>query len=43
MLKTPLCNLLGIDVPIILAPMGTCTRVGPLRDIRYRNQFQLRR
>src|SRR5262245_29091377 len=25
MLKTPLCHLLGIDVPIILAPMGTCT------------------
>jgi enoyl-[acyl-carrier protein] reductase II len=25
MLKTPLCSLLGIDVPIILAPMGTCT------------------
>jgi enoyl-[acyl-carrier protein] reductase II len=25
MLKTPLCNLLGIEVPIILAPMGTCT------------------
>ena len=25
MLKTPLCDLLGIDVPIILAPMGTCT------------------
>src|SRR5712691_12685553 len=25
MLKTSLCDLLGIDVPIILAPMGTCT------------------
>ena len=25
MLKTPLCDLFGIDVPIILAPMGTCT------------------
>jgi nitronate monooxygenase/enoyl-[acyl-carrier protein] reductase II len=25
MLKTPLCDLLGIDVPIILAPMGSCT------------------
>jgi enoyl-[acyl-carrier protein] reductase II len=25
MLRTPLCDLLGIDVPIILAPMGTCT------------------
>ena len=25
MLKTPLCELLGIEVPIILAPMGTCT------------------
>src|SRR5947207_1748114 len=25
MLKTPLCDLYGIDVPIILAPMGTCT------------------
>ena len=25
MLKTPLCDLLSIDVPIILAPMGTCT------------------
>jgi len=25
MLKTPLCDVLGIDVPIILAPMGTCT------------------
>jgi enoyl-[acyl-carrier protein] reductase II len=25
MLKTSLCELLGIDVPIILAPMGTCT------------------
>jgi enoyl-[acyl-carrier protein] reductase II len=25
MLKTQLCDLLGIDVPIILAPMGTCT------------------
>jgi len=22
MLKTPLCDVLGIDVPIILAPMG---------------------
>jgi nitronate monooxygenase/enoyl-[acyl-carrier protein] reductase II len=25
MLKTPLCDLVGIDVPIILAPMGSCT------------------
>jgi enoyl-[acyl-carrier protein] reductase II len=25
MLKTPLCDLFGIDVPIILAPMGTAT------------------
>jgi nitronate monooxygenase/enoyl-[acyl-carrier protein] reductase II len=25
MLKTPLCDLYGIDVPIILAPMGSCT------------------
>jgi nitronate monooxygenase/enoyl-[acyl-carrier protein] reductase II len=25
MLKTPLCDLFGIDVPIILAPMGSCT------------------
>src|SRR5438876_6628808 len=25
MLKTPLCDRFGIDVPIILAPMGTCT------------------
>src|SRR5579863_10369708 len=25
MLKTVLCDRLGIDVPIILAPMGTCT------------------
>jgi enoyl-[acyl-carrier protein] reductase II len=25
MLKTPLCDLLGIDVPIILAAMGSCT------------------
>ena len=25
MLRTSLCDLLGIDVPIILAPMGTCT------------------
>jgi nitronate monooxygenase/enoyl-[acyl-carrier protein] reductase II len=25
MLKTPLCDLLGIEAPIILAPMGTCT------------------
>jgi nitronate monooxygenase/enoyl-[acyl-carrier protein] reductase II len=25
MLKTPLCDLLGIEVPIILAPMGSCT------------------
>ena len=25
MLKTPLCDLLGIELPIILAPMGTCT------------------
>ncbi len=25
MLKTPLCDILGIEVPIILAPMGSCT------------------
>jgi enoyl-[acyl-carrier protein] reductase II len=25
MLQTPLCDLFGIEVPIILAPMGTCT------------------
>jgi NAD(P)H-dependent flavin oxidoreductase YrpB (nitropropane dioxygenase family) len=25
MLKTPLCDVFGIDVPIILAPMGSCT------------------
>ena len=25
MLKTPLCDILGIDVPIILAPMGSAT------------------
>jgi NAD(P)H-dependent flavin oxidoreductase YrpB (nitropropane dioxygenase family) len=25
MQKTPLCDLLGIEVPIILAPMGSCT------------------
>jgi enoyl-[acyl-carrier protein] reductase II len=25
MLTTPLCDLLGIEAPIILAPMGTCT------------------
>ena len=25
MLKSSLCDLLGIEVPIILAPMGTCT------------------
>jgi enoyl-[acyl-carrier protein] reductase II len=25
MLKTPLCDRLGVEVPIILAPMGTCT------------------
>jgi len=25
MLKTSLCDLLSIEVPIILAPMGTCT------------------
>ncbi|MGP0089719.1 MAG: NAD(P)H-dependent flavin oxidoreductase [Xanthobacteraceae bacterium] len=25
MLRTPLCDLYGIEVPIILAPMGTCT------------------
>jgi len=25
MLKTRLCEVLGIDVPIILAPMGSCT------------------
>lgn len=25
MLRTPLCDLFGIETPIILAPMGTCT------------------
>ena len=25
MLRTPLCDLLGIDTPIILAPMGSAT------------------
>ncbi len=25
MLKTPLCDVFGIELPIILAPMGTCT------------------
>src|SRR5579859_6851873 len=25
MLRTRLCDLFGIDIPIILAPMGTCT------------------
>ena len=25
MLRTPLCDMFGIDVPIVLAPMGTCT------------------
>ncbi len=25
MLRTPLCDLFGIEIPIILAPMGTCT------------------
>jgi NAD(P)H-dependent flavin oxidoreductase YrpB (nitropropane dioxygenase family) len=25
MLKTPLCDLFDIEIPIILAPMGTCT------------------
>ena len=25
MLRTPLCDVFGIEVPIILAPMGTCT------------------
>jgi NAD(P)H-dependent flavin oxidoreductase YrpB (nitropropane dioxygenase family) len=25
MLRTPLCDVLGIDVPIILAPMGSAT------------------
>src|SRR5580704_15498277 len=24
-IKTPLCDVFGIEVPIILAPMGTCT------------------
>ncbi len=28
MLKTPLCDLFGIEVPVILAPMGTCTSAG---------------
>jgi enoyl-[acyl-carrier protein] reductase II len=28
MLKTRLCDLLGIEVPIILAPMGSCTSAG---------------
>ena len=25
MIKTPLCDVFGIEIPIILAPMGTCT------------------
>jgi hypothetical protein len=25
MLRTPLCDVLGIDVPIILAPMGSAS------------------
>jgi enoyl-[acyl-carrier protein] reductase II len=25
MLRTPLCDLLGVEVPIILAPMGSAT------------------
>lgn len=25
MLRTPLCDVLGIEVPIILAPMGSAT------------------
>jgi enoyl-[acyl-carrier protein] reductase II len=25
MIRTPLCDVFGIEVPIILAPMGTCT------------------
>src|SRR6476660_8671799 len=25
MLRTPVCDRFGIEVPIILAPMGTCT------------------
>ena len=25
MLKTPLCDLFGVEVPVILAPMGTRT------------------
>jgi enoyl-[acyl-carrier protein] reductase II len=25
MLKTRLCDVLGIEVPIVLAPMGSCT------------------
>jgi hypothetical protein len=38
MLKTPLCDLLGINVPIILVPMGTRTSgefaaVGSYRQI----------
>src|SRR3954451_13707707 len=27
MLRTPLCDLLGIDVPIICAPFGPCDEV----------------
>jgi hypothetical protein len=30
MLKTRLCELLGLGVPIILAPMGTCTSADPI-------------
>ena len=30
MSKTRLCQLLGIEVPIILAPMGTCTSAEPV-------------
>ena len=25
MLRTPLCDLLGIEIPVILAPMGSAT------------------
>ena len=27
MLRTPLCDLLGIDVPILCAPFGPCDQV----------------
>ena len=28
MLRTPLCDVLGIELPIILAPMGSATSAG---------------